>query len=336
MFVLKVLLDNSTFGGVSGSGRHVKYLVKALRGRVEFELWNVRSVGYLDVPKLRSLSFYLNCKRKQIPKDTDIVHVHNPKFAGLFNSGYANVLTVHGDYERELKIEYGRISKIITWYINVHVRNADIITTVSPYWAKIRGWLWIPNMIDIREIRNAEPASERYVLFVGRDDPVKDYPLFKRIAEIAYAKLGLKSLALGVRRHNTRYLKHNIVDWRKVISYMKSAHALIITSKQEGFPTVVLEAWASKCPVISRLIPPLKSLAKVNPGTILFYRDVKEAYEKIKKLSEDDILRSNIVKRGAKAVRSYDVPIVAEKYFKLYSILLKRRETLRSMVKGSD
>jgi len=321
---LHVLLINSTFGGISGSGRHVRNLVQALKGKVEYVLWNVNSIGYLDFPKLRSITFYLNCVRKSIPKHIDIIHVHNPKFAGLFNKNHINILTIHGDYETELKAEYGTLSKIITWYINVHVRKAHAITTVSPHWATIRKWLWIPNMVNINEIRDIEPANESYMLFVGRDDPIKNYPLFKRIAERAYIKFNIRSLALGIRGTNKIFLKHNVVSWRKVISYMKSAFGLIITSRQEGFPTVILEAWACKCPVIARSIPPIRSLAKINPNTMLLYETIGGALRNIQKLKSDNEFKNKIVMNGAKAVEKYDVRIVAKKYYELYTTLVKK------------
>ncbi|MDJ0270501.1 MAG: glycosyltransferase [Aigarchaeota archaeon] len=125
------------------------------------------------------------------------------------------------------------------------MKRADVITTVSPHWSRLYGWKWIPNMVELSEIRGVKPADESYLLFVGRDDLVKDYPLFRRIAREAYEKLGIKSLALGVVRGDTEFLKHAKVAWEHVISFMKSAHVLVITSRYEGFPTTLLEAWAS-------------------------------------------------------------------------------------------
>jgi len=44
-------------------------------------------------------------------------------------------------------------------------------------------------------------------------------------------------------------------------SIFKNAYALVITSKVEEFLTTILEAWASKCPVVSS---PLPSIVKLN------------------------------------------------------------------------
>ncbi|MDJ0270500.1 MAG: hypothetical protein NXY59_08145 [Aigarchaeota archaeon] len=96
---INVLLVNSTFGRlVSGSGQHVYMLWKHLKDKVNFEVWNVENIGYINIPKLKSITFYLRAKSKEIPKDIDIIHIHNPKFAGLFRKGKKNILTIHGEY----------------------------------------------------------------------------------------------------------------------------------------------------------------------------------------------------------------------------------------------
>jgi glycosyltransferase involved in cell wall biosynthesis len=318
---INVLLVNVTFGRLaSGSGQHVYMLWSRLKDRVNFEVWSAESVGYINVPKLRSISFFLKAKRRGIPKEIDIVHIHNPKFAALFEEGKKNVLTMHGDYEVELKVQYGPLAKPIIHYIDERLKKANVITTVSPYWSKLRGWVWIPNMVELPEIGKISPSGEEYVLFVGRDDPVKNYPLFRNIAEKIYKALGLKSLALGTVRGDTEFLKHAKVPWEVVISYMKSAVALVITSKQEGLPTVLLEAWASGCPVLAYDIPPMRYLNEMY-GTPLIFNTVKEAVEIISKLPK---IKEELVKRGSETVKNFDAPKVAEQYYNLYRSLIER------------
>jgi len=318
---MRVLLVNSLFGRhMSGSGHHVYTLWKYLRDRVEFEVWSIDNVGYINIPKLKSLTFYLKASMKEMPTDIDIVHIHNPKFAGLSTEKKRNIITVHGDYETELKILYGKLANPIIRYINRKMKKADIITTVSPYWSKLRGWKWIPNMIDLSEIEKIRPADESFLLFVGRDDPVKNYPMFREIAEQAYKRFGMRSLALGVERNDTEYLKHAKVSWEQVISYMKSALALVITSEQEGFPTVLLEAWAASCPVIAREIPPIETIYSIYSHALIMFKDVKEATEAISELEKNEkTLRSE----GVKAVKDFDAPKVANKYENLYRKLLE-------------
>jgi len=295
-------------------------LWRHLKDKVNFEVWSAKSIGYINIPKLRSISFFLKAKRKKIPKEIDIIHIHNPKFAALFEEGKENVLTMHGDYKVELELQYGPLAKPIIHYMDKKLRRADVITTVSPYWSKLRGWVWIPNMVELSEVEKIYPSGEEYLLFVGRDDPVKNYPLFRNIAEKVYKTLGLKSLALGTLREDTEFLKHAKVPWEVVISHMKSAMALVITSKQEGLPTVLLEAWASGCPVLAYDIPPMRCLNEMY-GTPLIFSSVKEVIEMMLKLPK---VREELVKRGLEVVKNFDAPKVAEQYYDLYKKLAKR------------
>ncbi len=314
--MLRILLINAIFGrGYGGSGHYVYTLWKYLKDKVKFEVWHIGNIGYINLPLIRSLSFYFKAKLKK-SGDFDIVHIHNPKFAGLTNKAEKSIVTIHGDYE-EFMLKYTRLAKPIIWYIEERLKNADAVTTVSPYWAKIRRWIWIPNMVELSEIEKIKPADERYLLFVGRDDPIKDYPLFRKIAEKVYEELKVKSLALGPLRHDTEFIQHMRVPWEKVISYMKSAYALVITSKHEGFPTTILEAWASGCPIVARKIPPIEELEKIHPKSMILAIPEKMA-KVIIKLIRDGNLRSKLVKRGLEVVSNYDARIVTKRYYELY------------------
>jgi len=99
---------------------------------------------------------------------------------------------------------------------------------------------------------------------------------------------------------------------------MKSALALVITSKHEGFPTILLEAWASKLPVIARDILPLKVLAKLYPGSIALFKNVKEAVKLLEVLD-----REKLSNTGEKAVKDFDAKVITKKYYELYKKLTK-------------
>ena len=324
---MRVLLVNATFGGVSGSGRHVKLLHDFLRDRVDFELWTVDTIGCLNVRKLKNASFYLKCKLRQIPKDIDIIHVHNPKFAGLFDERKKNVLTVHGSYEEELMLQYGPLIRPIVWYIRRNLKKANEITCIDPHVAERTGWTWIPNMIDVSEVERVPPVEgEPRLLWIGRDDPVKNHALFREVARIAYEELGVKSLALGIPRGRypeEEWIEYKVVPWSSVIAYLKNAYALVITSKVEGFPTTILEAWASKCPVVS---PPLPSIVKLNEllGQVIHITggyDPKEFLSKIRVILDGKT--EKIIEKCSLIVREkFDARVVSERYLELYRRLL--------------
>lgn len=294
---MKVALVNSTFGGISGSGRHVYNLYEHLKNKCEFQMLDVNSVGYLNIPKLKSLSFYY--KLKKIKINADIIHVHNPKFSGIVKNHKNAILTIHGDYITELIKQYGVLGDMVTKFLEKNVELFDVITTVNPHWAKTRGWKYIPNGVSLDKIQQIKPSESKYVLFVGRKDKIKGYELFKEISE------------------HIPYPSKMLFDrpWEEVISFMKSAYCVVMPSEVEGFPTVILEAWASGCPVIASKIPELESISE---NSICFAeRTVNDFSNAVHKIIED---REGVkmAEQASEIVKKYDWSNIAQQYYELY------------------
>lgn len=294
---MKVALVNGTFGGISGSGRHVFNLHNYLKEKCEFTVYDLKTVGFINFPKLKSISFYN--KLKKIKIDADIIHIHNPKFGGIIKNPSSSILTIHGDFVTEFEKKYGLLGKKMSNQIKKIIKNFEIITTVNPYWAKENDWLYIPNGISLKEIEPIKPSQKKYVLFVGRKDKIKGYDIFKKISnELPFPSKMLFNY-----------------PWKEVISHMKSAYCLVMPSKSEGFPTVILEAWACGCPVITSDIPPLRALSE---KAICFSEpNVKNFTEIIHQIITDKHGKT-ISDYGLEEVKKYDWEIVSRQYYNLY------------------
>ncbi|GBC70530.1 hypothetical protein HRbin02_00298 [Candidatus Calditenuaceae archaeon HR02] len=301
---MKVALVNFTSGGVSGSGRHVALLRKGLvESGVAVNIVDSKNTWHLSFPMLRASSFTLGALAKTA--GVDIIHLHNPKLAGIALIRPSKcIITVHGGMI-EFSLKYGALGKASTLAMLAFMRAAGAVTSVMKSEAERNGWVWIPNMTDLETIRKIEPADESVILFVGRNDPVKNYHLFRRVVR----RLGRRYRAFGVEE---------VASWEKVISYMKSAEALMITSIWEGMPSVLLEAWASRCPVIAPRIPaftPFRDaliLADHTPDSYI------EAYRKLPQL------RETIVEQGYNLVRDFDYRKVVRQYIDLYREVFTR------------
>ena len=129
----------------------------------------------------------------------------------------------------------------------------------------------IPNGIEVEQFAEAKPVvwpfatagveRPKVVLFVGRLEPQKNpgllleamHLLKRRMGEVEVAFVGSGRLeeelkdqaqALGVRAH--------WLGWRSdVAGVMRAADCLALPSRWEGMPNVVLEAMASRLPVVA-------------------------------------------------------------------------------------
>jgi glycosyltransferase involved in cell wall biosynthesis len=302
---MKILMVNSTYGGVSGSGRAVKLLSKELLKRgLKIDLLTGRTLGSLRVPKLRSLSFALLARLKE-KKNYDVIHVHNPKLSMAVGGRSNNVLTVHGDFLSELQRLYGqKMATILNGWFGLERRKFRAITCVSPYWSRVRGWTYVPNGLDLDTIAAIAPSRERSILFVGRKDKIKGHDIFEQ----AVKKTKYQYRMFGV---------NETVSWEEVIARMKSAYCLVLPSEHEGMPYVILEAFACGCPVVATDLPTLRSFGE---GAIHFLekRDARSVEEAIEEVTGDQGLWQTLRSEGLEKAKQYDIRNVADQYMSIY------------------
>jgi glycosyltransferase involved in cell wall biosynthesis len=124
--------------------------------------------------------------------------------------------------------------------------------------------VYIPNGVDVELCDSAEPARSplrdvgEFVLFVGRNDPVKNPRDFIRAAritpDVVFAMIGRGLAAsdeqsLGVNvPSNLRLLGE--LSHRSTLDTLAAASCIVVTSRREGLPGVVLEALTLGKPVV--------------------------------------------------------------------------------------
>jgi len=198
-------------------------------------------------------------------------------------------LYVHGGELRDLQRRWPRIRLLLRRAL----RDATAVVAVSeelrheaaafaPEQAgKVRV---VPNGIDVAAVRAAAPRAwpRPYVLFVGRLEPVKNAAFaidaFGRVArrvaplDLLIAGTGSEEAVLAgqARLEGVADRVHFLGarDRAEVWGLMRGAHCVVVPSRAEGNPLVVLEAWAAGAPVLASAVKGLRDLVGPDHGAL--------------------------------------------------------------------
>jgi len=147
------------------------------------------------------------------------------------------------------------------------------------------------------------------ILWIGRDDPVKNIALLFEIAnELKEDKFYIVGLDRKENMGNIEFCGR--VPHSAIYSYYQNSDLLISTSKTEGLPNVILEAFKYKLPVVSSLY--FKDLTDS-----IFYGGL----EKDKLIEQINLIRSNKIeanKKIQKAIAFLNNKYTAEKVYEQF------------------
>ena len=195
----------------------------------------------------------------------------------------------------------------------------------------------IYNPVDVSSINSVVPLNyERpFILAAGRLHPQKGYDyLLRAYASIASSvnsdliilgdgdeKNSLKSLAKELEIEDSVYFlgfKNNF--W----SYLKSAECFVLSSRYEGFPLVLIEAMAAKCPVVAFdcKYGPSELIDNMSNGILVPFEDIPELANGIKTILNDQKLSSRLTENAFQKINKYNSKKTSEEYEKLFSYIL--------------
>jgi glycosyltransferase involved in cell wall biosynthesis len=107
------------------------------------------------------------------------------------------------------------------------------------------------------------------------------------------------------------------LGWRdNPFKYMRRAHAFVLSSDFEGYPSVLTEAMASGCPVISTDCPsgPREILEAGKCGLLVPMKDEGALTEGIQTILTNEILRRDLVARGKARAEAFDPETIVDQY----------------------
>lgn len=198
----------------------------------------------------------------------------------------------------------------------------------------------VPNGIDLKkydEIKSKKKKNQ--FIYIGRHVFYKNLETVIRAMALVANKIPDAKLIVvgdGPMRNKwenlARYLKleNNIsfvgrVSHQEKVKLLKESQFLVMPSLIEGFGIVVIEAFACKIPVIASNVMPLPELVKDEEnGYLVPPFGIKEWYEKIIKLLENEKLCERMGKKGRKLVEeNYTIQKIAEDVLKMYNKVIK-------------
>lgn len=219
-----------------------------------------------------------------------------------------------------------------------HARNAHVRISVSRWQQKyLRDnhsieTIYVPNGVDVGLCERAdvrrfgERAGRRgFVLYVGRNEPVKNPLDFVRAAErmpdtvFAAAGPGLDSESLV--RLSGRELPHNVVTLGELSRLeaqdaIAASSAVVVTSLWEGLPTLVLEAMFHGKPVV---VPDNAGCLEATDGgrfgLVYGQGNVDELVERVRQTRS----RGVSVEAKERILDEYDWRVIAPKLDRIYS-----------------
>ena len=276
--------------------------------------------------------------------EPDIVHAHAVDVGGSVASiargqGIPVVLTCHGVWFPHRP----RWSPLGWMERSLLRRGYDAITTVDRASAKElrdRGWsnvIVVPNGVDLSEFAGIDPPSDGTirVLFAGRHVYQKGIDVLLEatarvrsqsadpfVLELAgdgpeRTRLERKAKDLGLGEV-ARFL--GPLPRPDLIRAYRRATAFVLPSRFEGFPLVILEAWAAGLPVIATAVGGVLDLCDESNAWLVPPENPGALADAMMSLARDPARRRELGAKGHAAIRSrYMWEVIADAYEEVYA-----------------
>lgn len=289
------------------------------------------------------LLYSLRKKIKRISSKYDIVHAHWLIPQGIIMTGLKvpYILTGHGGdisslnigvmkkwklrcmeqaesvvvvskyKQEELQTFYPEVkSTIISMGVNLNLFNRDIYYTADFFQqGDKKVILFVGRLAEIKGVNyliDAMKYLQNVKLIIVGDGPEKEklYQQAKNISD--------EIVFMGSKTHEELKTIYSSADVLVVPSIVDNKGA------QEGLPTVIMEAFAAKIPVVATSTGGVPDVIKNNvTGMLIKEKSTQEIVNAIKKLLSDKDLYKSIVDEAYKYAQKYDYAEVAKRYYGL-------------------
>ena len=300
---------------------------------------------FVHFPILPSLFF----KLIRIPKDS-IMHVHIaqafvPEIVFLVSKlrGIPYIAHIHLDVEPSTKMGfllpfYKKVflQKVLSFSSKIIVPTKGYIDLVSKKYAISKNKIYeVPYGIDLKKFKSLSGKSHDLIrlLFVGRLSIQKNVPLlirsFKKITEKNLRNIELHIVGDGEEKSKIinlikaeklekKVILHGALRGKRLYKIFSNSDIFILTSRNESFGIVLIEAMASGLPIVASNILGVRDIIEKNRTGLLVKPEQEDFVKAIEKLLNNSQLREKLIKNGLEEVKKYSWDKIVEKFEDVY------------------
>lgn len=195
----------------------------------------------------------------------------------------------------------------------------------------------IQNGLNLSQIQSAQPylktdffddSNAKIIIQVARFFEPKDHATVIKALTLLPDNYKLLLVGDGVLKPNSVALVDELKLQNRVqflgvrtdvLSLLKTADVIVLSSKYEGLSLSCIEGMASGKPFLASDVPGLQEVVK-NAGVLFPLGDEKTLANEIKKLIEDDLYYSKIVVQCISKSIEYDIQRMIDQYINLYKV----------------
>lgn len=261
--------------------------------------------------------YYLNKIARFFKKKT-IIHFHPPGPSVLFD-----------------KANYNKYNNLFN--------NANLVIVLSESWATLiknefgeninTKVLYNPCPIVNNIKTDDDKSSNRYILFAGTLIERKGYEcLIKAFSNIAKSFPDWKLILAGngeINKAKAIINNNNVsqqiiltgwLDKKEIYKLFQNASIYCLASSGEGFPMVILEAWAFGVPVVTTLAGGLPDIIINGTNALTFnYNNVEQLQRQLSKLMQDKDLRIKLSKEGVRLSKEvFNIEVINNELGNIY------------------
>lgn len=324
-----------------------------------FRIFYKKSIFFYKGLFLYPIALIYPFLKKEI-KNYDIIHVHGYHFITSIQCAilrrfrdFKLILHIHGGIQTNynssssslekflLVLKERFFDKIIGKFI---INTADLIISVSDQDLKLikhnfrknkSSCFYVPNAVDIEKFKRIETEKRLYITLIAtRLTYVKGVDIFLNIAEKLYQNnKSYKFLIVGDGPLKPEIIKmkskipieyYPTYNQNNIQVIYNMSKVLLVTSRSEGLPSVILESLACETPVVASDVGGIHSVIKPGFNGYLYYiHQYEEAIGLVEKIITKKETIKNLGRNGRKLVEeNYSWKVITNKIFKLYKSVL--------------